>query len=262
MRSRERGAIPAAAILLALSLCLVIVGEPMAQGALSAKVDYVAKLNELVKKGSDESLNAEPFYRKACALCTAGMPYVDVWSWPTDWSKEEQSRVEDWVKANANALTQLRLGAQKPSYWFQLQGRTVWEMDRVSLSASVRLLVFALTFQTRLETMQGNTEGAAEDVLAGCRFALDVRRRLFLMEQLVGIAASNYALDTGFQIVGRCTLDPQLLKRLQDRLVEFSKDPMWLIDLAGQEIATLDAVQEVCARVHGSRDKKDIEVVN
>jgi len=135
-------------------------------------------------------------------------------------------------------------------------------MDRLSYLRAVRFLVFALTFQTKLEAAEGKVEEPAEDVLTGCRFALDVRRRLLLMEQLVGMAASNYALGTGFQIVGRCALDPHLLKRLQDRLMELSKDPMWLVDLKGEEIATLDAVQEVYVHVHGSRDKNDIGIID
>jgi hypothetical protein len=135
-------------------------------------------------------------------------------------------------------------------------------MDRIGYPASVRLLVFALTYQTKLEATEGDREGAVADVLAGCRFALDVKRRLLLIDQMVGGAASNYALDTGFQVVGRCALGPPLLRRLQDRLVELSRDPMWYVDLKGEELAALDAVQEICARARGARDKKDMGSVN
>jgi hypothetical protein len=252
------------AVLIPLSLlpCPVVAGEPVTQAASGTRIDYVAKLNELVQKGSDESQNAEPFYQRACALCDRSVPYFDAWSWLTDWPEEQRASVRDWVKANTAALAQLRLGTKRASYWTQFQGPTIWGMDRMSYLAGVRLLVFALILQTELEATEGNTEGAAEDVLAGCRFALDVRRRLMLIEQMVGGAASNHILSTGFQVLGRCTLHPSLLQRLQKRLMELSQDPTWLIDLRGEEIATLDTLQEICVRVQAGRDKRNMEVIN
>lgn len=250
-------------ILASFLVCGAVAGEPMTQGAGGGKIDYVAQFNELIGKGSDENLNAELFYRKASALCATLPPVVDVWSWPTDWSSEERSSVENYVKANADALAQLRLGTRRPSYWFRFQGSSVPDVtaNQMRFLQSVRLLVFALTFQTKIEGVGGKIEDAVEDILAGCRFALDVRRRLLMVDQLAGIAASNYALDTGFQVVGRCVLDPALWERLQDRLTELAKDAMWQVDFRGQEVYMFEFAREVCAHVHRNPDRADIEAL-
>ena len=49
-------------------LCSVITSVCYSSGNTKSKVDYVAMLNELSKNGRDESLNAEPFYKKAAEL--------------------------------------------------------------------------------------------------------------------------------------------------------------------------------------------------
>ncbi len=52
-----------------LILCHTVAGATPTGSIGDPRIDYVAKLNELIPGGQDESLNAEPFYRRAFSLC-------------------------------------------------------------------------------------------------------------------------------------------------------------------------------------------------
>ena len=55
-------------VILLICLCSATSDVCSVSGDTESKVDYVAMLNELAKKGRDESLNAAPFYVKAAEV--------------------------------------------------------------------------------------------------------------------------------------------------------------------------------------------------
>ena len=245
MMSRGRQGILVALTLLSLTARGGIAAE-LPQGALPAKIDYVAKLNELVEKGSDESLNAEPFYQRAFALYVESSTAVDakeIACWPTELTDEQRAALKKWVQTNSEALTQLRLGTQKPCSWFEYKGDRVLTPDRFSYMAKARLLLWALVLRAKSEAADGDTKDAIDDVTTACHLAVDLRKRLLLVDQLVGLGASAGALRAGYQILDKSRIDRSLLQRMQDQLMELSKDRSWYISLKAEELGVLDVIQ-------------------
>ena len=230
----------------------------------SGKIDYVAKLIELVKKGADESLNAEPFYRKAFSLYVESPVLLgeEIVRWPTELTDDQRSALEKWVETNSEALAQLRLGTQRPSYWFQYQGTHVLAKDRLRDMPKVRLLLWALGVRAKFKAANGNTTGAVDDLLVSFRFAADMRKRPLWGEQLGGIWGSVFALRTQFLILNRSQLDPALMKSVQSRLTELSRDRAWFVDLRAGEFEVLEAMQGLYAQWPGSGGKENARVLD
>ena len=265
MTAHDRRSILAICILLPLSASMSVAGELATQGAPGGKIDYVAKLNELVKKGSDESLNAEPFYRKAFALYVESPTTIDgqeIVSWPTELIDERRAALTIWVEANSEALAQLRLGTQRPSYWCEYKGDRVLTADRFSYMSKARLLLWGLLLRAKFETAEGKANDAVADAMASCRFALDLRRRLLLSDQMMGLGASVWALRAEYQMLDKTHLDGTLLQAMQDQLMLLAKDRSWVIDLRGEELAVLDAIQSVYAHYRGEYENQDMGVVD
>jgi hypothetical protein len=248
-------------VLVSLVLGSAVAGTP-SPAAVRPRVDYVAKLNALIKQGQDESLNAEPYYRRALESCvelSGTLDKIERW-WPTQSSPEQQAVAREWVKANAEALGQLELGARKPGYWFQYRGERIADFDQLRHIRQARILFTALVVRMRLRAADGDVKGAIDDLLLCYRFGSDMKSRPLMTDQLLGIAIQAQPLQVGFQILGRTKVDRDLRDTLQTRLVEVSKDQDFVIDLRGDELAALDTIQTAYARLPANY--KDIDVNN
>jgi len=217
--------------------------------ASAAKVDYVAKLNELMTKETGESLNAAPIYEQAFESYVAAPIPVDgkdIGRWPTELPADKQRALAAWVRSNAEALDRLRQGTRRPGYWLQYQGdMVVWDSGGDDRPTETRELFWALIFGAKLKAVEGDTTGAVEDVLAGYRLASDMRQKLFFHEQMVGISFLGSALEAAFQILERTDVKVPLLESLQDGIAQISKRYNDRIDLQAEELAALDVVQHV-----------------
>jgi len=228
--------------------------------AARPRVDYVARLNALIKQGQDESLNAEPYYRSALESCvelSGTLDKIERW-WPTQSSPEQQAMAREWVKADAEALGQLELGARKPGYWFQYRGERIADFDQVRHIRQARILFTALVVRMRLRAADGDVKGAIDDLLLCYRFGSDMKSRPLMTDQLVGIAIQAQSLQMGFQILGRTMVNRDLRNSLHTRLAELSKDQDFVIDLRGDELAALDTIQTAYAKLPAGY--KDIDV--
>ena len=246
-------------ILVACAMCNAMAGTSASSDAGSPGVDYVAKLNALVKRGQDESHNAEPYYRRALESCVelpGDLGGIDQW-WPTQASAEQRTMAKEWVQANAEALSQLELGARKSGYWFQYRADRIADIDQPGYIRQTRILSTALVVRMRLRAVEGDVKSAIEDLVLCYRFGSDMKSRPLVTDQLVGIAILARTLETGFQTLGRMKVDRDLRDVLQSRLAELSKDQDFVFDLRGDELAALDAIQTVCAKWPAS--PKDVD---
>jgi hypothetical protein len=222
--------------------------KPTTISLVNHSTDYVAKLNALVAKGSDESLNAQPCYFKAFALYVAsqGEPNaVEVHSWPTELSEGRTRVLRKWVEANSAALDELRLGARKPDCWFQYRGESLWKVGQAEYLSKARKLFWALLLGTKFRAVDGDVEGAIGDIAVCYRFGCDMRKGLLLQTQMTAWAVQDFTLDAAFQLMAKMHPDAGLLRVLQEHVLEFSAAQPWLVDLRGQRLATLDAVQSI-----------------
>jgi len=260
MMSRTRGGFLVVGILLPLWSFPAGAEEPAEQGTPAPQIDYVAKLNELVRKGSDESQNAEPFYQKAFDLCVEPPGEVEITVWPTELPEDQRGILRKWVEANSEALAQLRLGTEKPSYWFQYGPGRLLTKQHFSDMPKARLLTWALVLRAKFKAAEGQIQDAMDDALASCRLGVDMRKRPLLAEQLVGVAITACALRTECQILAHCHLDRSLLETMQNRLIQLAQDGNRSIDLKGEEFAVEDTVQGLYAKWLGGGVQENTRV--
>jgi len=254
---------PFSLVLVALVLGNAVAGTP-SLAAVRPRVDYVAKLNALVKQGQDESLNAEPYYRQALESCvelSGALDKIERW-WPTQSPPEQQAMARKWVEANAQALGRLELGARKPGYWFQYAGERIADFDQLRHIRQARILFTALVVRMRLRAADGDVRGAVDDLLLCYRFGSDMKSRPLMTDQLIGIAIQAQPLQTGFQILGRTEVGRGLRDTLQTRLAALSKDQDFAIDLRGDELAALDTIQTVYAKLPANYKDFDVNSID
>lgn len=217
--------------------------------ATESRVDYMAKLNGLVTRGADENLNAAPLYEQAFESyveCSIAVDGKDIRRWPTELPVEKRRALADWVRANAAALDRLKQGTRRPGYWFQYrEDMAFWNTGEDDHPAETRELFWALTFRAKSKAIDGDVSGAGDDILAGYRFAADMRQKLFFHEQMVGIVFLGFSSGAAFQILERTDIDAALLESLQEGITRISKRYDDRVDLRAEELTVLDTIQHV-----------------
>jgi hypothetical protein len=213
----------------------------------SPKVDFVAILNELEKKGRDESLNSEPFYRKAAELSVKlpeEMERDDLRKWPSELTDRKKSILRRWVKSNINAFNQLKPGTQKPYYWNQYQGDNLY-VNLPSYLPQVRDIVHATFFRVKLRAIEtGLTKEIIEDLLICSRFGSHLTQSQNILIQLVGLKIIDNITDTVFICLAKKDFSLTEMEMLQSSLNEqFSKNQKQTFNLDLEKLRHFEAVQ-------------------
>jgi hypothetical protein len=245
----------AVVVLSAFVWCSAAPETTVGEKASESRIDYVARLNAMVKAGLDDHRNAEPFYRKALELYVELPAEVDVnmlRSWPTELTDGQQTIVRKWIEANSDALAQLRLGAQRPDFWLRYQGTNIWEIYASDQEVREIRLSQVLACAAKWEAARGDTLTAMRDLVACCRFGSDMKKRLLLGEQVAGLLISKHAMSTIFQMLAMTDVSPTSLEFLQDEMLKLSKNQDQRIDLAGQELVTRAAIERIYREWPGS----------
>jgi hypothetical protein len=255
-------------------LCLGSHFIPKFEGKPKIKINYVAKLNEISKPTNyDPNDNAALYYIKAFDLCVEHPEQLsnsDLKAWPKDLSDEKLILLKKWVSDNTEALEQIKLGTQKSYYWLEYQGNSMWDIAMPSL-ANARKLSYAVCSRSKMKAEDGNFKEAFSDLLIGYKFGAHLNGRpTSLVEQLVGIAIRNLALQAGFQILDKEKQNPDLLKDFQLQLEGLSDSKSYIIDFTAEKLLVYDNIQRIftddgqgSGHIYGTRfgeNKKSIEV--
>ncbi|MBW7991870.1 MAG: hypothetical protein FVQ84_17880 [Planctomycetes bacterium] len=217
-------------------------------GFIKPKVDFVAIINELSKKGRDESLNSEPFYKKAVELYIKLPEEIkedDLRKWPSELTSKKQSLLRQWVKSNINAFNQLKSGTQKQYYWYQSQEDSVGDVVSPSYLPGVRGVVLAILFRVKLRAIEiGITKEAIDDLLTCCRFGSHLMQSQDTIEQLAGTNIKNIVVNTVFICFAKKDFSLTEMEMLQNSLNEqFSKNQNQTFNLDLEKLRHFEAVQ-------------------
>jgi len=227
-------------------LCTTIRYLPNIEDIVNIKVDYVAKLNEISRPANyDPNDNAAPYYQKAFELCVNQPEQLnnsDIKVWPEDLPQEKQIVLQNWVSANSGALKQLELGTQKPYYWPEYQGNSMFDIALPSL-AEARKLMCAVYSRAKLNAAEGNFKGAFSDLLVCYRFGSHLTGTKTLIEQLAGIAISANAVLNGLEILDKTKPNPDSLKDFQFQLKLLSERQIYIIDFTAEKLLAYDGIQ-------------------
>jgi membrane protease YdiL (CAAX protease family) len=188
---------------------------------INPSVDYVSQFNEISRPSDyDPNHNAAKYYEKAFELMAEQPQQLskkDIKSWPMDLSEEKRVLCKKWVSANSEALEQLKLGSKKPYYWIEHHADSMWDVILPELAES-RALTYAICLRAKLNAIKGDYNEAFSDSLICYQFGKHLQSvKRTMVEQLVGIAIKDSAVETCFEILDKTEagLRPELLNSLQ-----------------------------------------------
>ncbi len=247
------GTLQIAGILL---LCIIARGAYLSIGTTVISVDYVQWMNEHVRSGRSDDLNALPYYERAVELSKEVPDELkDVLSGllPEQFTSEQWDALEEFLARDAQALDALRQGAAKPHYWNVYKGKTS-EGRIPDMAAQVtgglmptfngyRKLARKLCFlQIPWSLHIGDIEGAIDDSIVFHRFAQHIHGQGLLIEQLVSIAIEAVAHAKTFEIIDNFDISAEKLEDMQKQLEEIYSNEV-IIDLETEKGFWYDFIQ-------------------
>ena len=247
------GTMQVAGILL---LCVIARGAYLSIGTPVISVDYVQWMNEHVRGGRSDDLNALPYYERAVELSKEVPDELkDMFSGllPEQFTSEQWDAVEEFLAQDAQALDALREGAAKPHYGNVYEGKTsegpVPDMAAQVTGGFMPTLSGYRKLARKLVLMQipwslhiGDIEGAIDDSIVLQRYTQHINGRGLLIEQLVGIALEAIAHAKSFEIIDNFDISAEKLEDMQKQLEEIYNNEV-IIDLETEKGFWYDFIQ-------------------
>ncbi|OHB63038.1 MAG: hypothetical protein A2Y77_08045 [Planctomycetes bacterium RBG_13_62_9] len=230
-------------------------------GSPTPTVDYIAVLNQMSRPEIVERDNAWPHYEKAIGLLVG--PDDEVRQMNAfqrrdrpqdrdfaDLPQEARQAVEQWVQKNDSAWREFVAASATPycqtRYACDPNAREPWLMNVLLPHLSpIRSLATVGVWRSRVELQRGEVPQALDDCLAVARAALHWQHREALVEQLVGLALSQMAHEEILGILHGRSLSSAELMALQRKIAELYSAQYPLIDIEGERLTILDAIQRV-----------------
>jgi len=256
-----RGLQAIGAVFLYLQICAL----PLIIGRPTIRVNYVDWINDLVRAGRDESLNARPYLDRAVELANKAPAWpkeIDERGrrvfWPDDMNEQQQKAAAEFLGRNREALGALREVVQKPCYWMHYEDRespaaravlgpgsfSAGLVDQASRTCvGYRDLAFRMVLQIAWETSQGDVDRALDDCLAMTKFGMYLQGKGTVIEQLVGISIEALANKQVFKVVDRGAAPAAAMGKTQQRLEELYSAQKAIISLDAEKAFQYEYVQ-------------------
>ncbi len=239
-----------------LLLCIIARGAYLSIGTPVISVDYVQWMNEHVRGGRSDDLNALPYYERAVELSKEvprEMKYMYVDLPPEQITAEQWDALEEFLARDAEALDALRQGAAKPHYWNVYEGKAsegrVPDMAAQIIGGLMPTLSGYRKLAQKLVLMQipwslhiGDIEGAIDDSIVSHRFAQHIHGQGLLIEQLVSIAIEAMAHAKTFEIIDNFDISAEKLEDMQKQLEEIYNNEV-IFDLETEKGFLYDFIQ-------------------
>jgi len=247
----------------AVFLYLQICALPLIIGRPTIRVNYLDWINDLVRAGRDESLNARPSFDRAAELA-AKVPWppellAHLTTWPGDMNDQQRKATADFLDKNTQAFDVLRDAVRKPYCWrnYQLDPETRDSFPQgLTTSFSAGLVRHAteplggyrdLTRRLRLESewkaYTGDLEGSLRDCLDLVRFGVHLEGKGLLIEQLVGAALDGCGQSCLFNILDKTNPSAGILKGVQQELEGLYSSQKVVVSLDTEKALQYEYVQ-------------------
>ncbi len=222
-------------------------------GSSTIKVDTIARLNEQLQAGHDESTNAFPEIHD---IVLSMDPFPDlIANNPVyrDMNDAERQCFDDYLLQNGLALDQLAVAVKKPYYWRQydpvpltggdttagiIMGAGLLEniemnahlMDQLlSELPDYRSLSFTLNYRAQRYCTQGRADKALADALTLIQLGRRVTQADEMVEQFLGIAACSMGTQTMLDVLSDIQVSESLLGRTYETLADsYDWDQSWM----------------------------------
>ena len=233
----------------------------LASGSPTISVDYVEWLNNHVRDGHDESLNAEPLLDQAVQLATEYQQATSFDSssytglWPGDMTAQWRSEVEVILRDNAQAIALARKAAEKPYYWPTYAARAEALTNKTSVPIAsldtgdslkhlggYRHLAKLLKMQIYWDVYEGRSDEAMRDCMVMRKLGTCCQARGMLVEQLSGMAIEGLSLHTMVEVVALGSPTTDMLHLTQQQLEAEVGTPVF--DFEGERSVYYDCLQQ------------------
>jgi hypothetical protein len=213
-------------------------------------VNYAAEWNRISKPSDyDPNQNAALDYQEATDVLVQ-MPSQISYSpilWPTDMNEMLLKTLENWLRQNTGARAHLNRGSQKPYCWiedFYIDDFLATGVPSVELS-NIRNLADLVGWQAKLNATKGQGEAAADQLMAGHRFASHFFGPKPILYQLVALSARAMVIRNSFHVLSRYQFDSQTLDHFQAQLEQQFEMGQNELDFRYERLATYDIIQRV-----------------
>jgi len=214
-------------------------------GSPKIQVDYLARLNEIVKPIPDESLNAAPFYHQAVKLITLE---------PNELKKTHhrysqldpnlQIIAQNWVNENQKAMDIMRQGFSKPYLWenYSEPNNVVLNISMPNLS-KYRSFAYLFRYEAMISAQQGNFDKAADDLIGMFKLGRQQKGDKTFVEQLVGIAIQAVSMGTARDIASTYDLPQPVLHKLKNEFEAIAAPDPYRVSYKAERMFMEDEIQ-------------------
>ncbi|HOO17364.1 MAG TPA: hypothetical protein PLU99_09665, partial [Phycisphaerae bacterium] len=162
--------------------------------SLRQPVDYVRWVNEEFSRGITE--NAAEFYQRALSEFSEddSLEKFIAEADASTWTPEQRRQRSAWVQKNATCLEHFAKAARMDACYFPLP-RESGALVSVMLPelSTFRAIAKLMTVRARLRLLEGNVDGATEDVALLLRAGRHLQDQPFLIQYLVGLSINGLA---------------------------------------------------------------------
>jgi hypothetical protein len=233
-----------------LILCLIIYIAWFLSGKPAVKVDYIARVNRLVRPVADESLNAMLLFDEAVAACP-NLPDRNDAIWKKsyhDMNETEKETVSDIVRRCSESLQLIEQGLQKPYCWQEYKAEPDSDGSLFSILlpnlSDFRNLGRILCFRAQIQAADGQCAEAFNSLITCYRFGRMIKQgEKNLVEQLVGIAVEATAISNIRQIMQHYKIDVPLLAQFQQEFEKAYADEDFTTNMTLEKYLVYDEIQ-------------------
>jgi len=241
-----------------LILCFIIYTAWFLTGKPDISVDYLAIINQMNKPELSEKDNAWPYYEKAIELFVEESEelndrdviknYREIRSF-SELTEEEKKEIKKWVQQNESAWQEFATASSKP-YCYRRAEYNTKDGEKCLINillpelGTLRNLSRLGIWRSKIAVERGLVKEGLENCLAVIRTGrFWQEHKLFIVEQLVGMAYSNLGHNEILRILEDEDIYTDDLRWLQGQLSQIYADGYPLMDIEGEKLMFLDIVQ-------------------
>jgi hypothetical protein len=230
--------------------CLIIYIAWFFSGKPAVTVDYVAKVNRIVRPVADESLNAMSLFDEAVAACP-NLPdrNAAIWKKPyADMNETEKETVSDIVRRCSASLQLIEQGIQKPYCWQEYSAKADSDGSLLSVLlpnlSGFRNMGYILCFRAQIQAADGQYTEAFNSLTNCYRFGRMIKQgEKTLVEQLVGIAIEAWAIGNIRQIMQHYEIEAPQLAQFQQEFEKACANEDFTMNMLVEKYCIYDEIQ-------------------
>jgi len=229
-------------------------------GRPTISVDYLSVWNQMSRPQIKDEDNAWPYYEKAVALYTEpNQELNDMREFTApgritlgSLTDDQQQKIKKWAELNESAWQEF-VKASSKSYCYReyqydpnIKDENKWLLNVLLPHLSeIRGLARIGRWQARIHIDANQPRQAIDDCLSIAMAGRHWKGKGTLIEQLVGLAISNFGFEEILNIAGTKELSSIELKHLQENLLQIYPQGYPLMNVEGERIYFLDVVQHL-----------------